>query len=472
VLSDARGVANGSSLDADVCLVGAGAAGITIARQLRESGLQVVLLESGGFEPDEGTQALYRGDNKGHEYFSLDVSRLRYFGGTTNHWNGWCRPLDAIDLEERPEIPGSGWPVRHGELAPWYDVAAELVQLQDFSIDASGREPDSRLPLDSSHVASQLYWYSAPTRFGEVYRRDLVAADNIALYLHANVVDISPSARPTVAVRTLSGRSFRVTSSVLVLCCGGIENARLLLSGRGGRGIGGRSVGRYFMEHPHVPVGTAVVDTEWAQSATYAASEDQATRGALVVADSVVRDRGLLRCSLTLDEFSGEHAKRADEVQSVVMSTDGRATQTVTVYARAEQSPDPDSRVALGRKRDRFGVPRPVLFWRLNDRDLHSIDASVEVVAQALGAAGVGRVRVNPGYRKTITGGQHHMGTTRMGADPATSVVDRDGLVHGTDALYVAGSSVFPTVGFANPTLTICALAARLADHLESTLAS
>jgi choline dehydrogenase-like flavoprotein len=226
------------------------------------------------------------------------------------------------------------------------------------------------------------------------------------------------------------------------------------------------------MEHPHVPVGTAVVDTEWAQAATYAASEDQATRGALVVADSVVRDRGLLRCSLTLDEFSGEHAKRADEVQSVVMSTDGRATQTVTVYARAEQSPDPDSRVALGRKRDRFGVPRPVLFWRLNDRDLHSIDASVEVVAQALGAAGVGRVRVNPGYRKTITGGQHHMGTTRMGADPATSVVDRDGLVHGTDALYVAGSSVFPTVGFANPTLTICALAARLADHLESTLAS
>ena len=260
MLIDARGVASGSSLDTDVCLVGAGAAGITIARELRDSGLRVMLLESGGFRPDERTQALYRGDNEGREYFPLDECRLRYFGGTTNHWSGWCRPLDAIDLEERPEIPGTGWPVRFSELARWYDVAAELVQIRDFSIDASRREPAARLPLDSSHVVTQLFWFSPPTRFGEVYRRDLVEADNIELYLHANVVDISPAARPMAVVRTLSGRSFRVTSSALVLCCGGIENARLLLSGRGEQGIGGNAVGRYFLEHPHVIVGAAAID--------------------------------------------------------------------------------------------------------------------------------------------------------------------------------------------------------------------
>jgi len=477
VLIDARDVGSGSSLDTDVCLVGAGAAGITIARQLRDSGLRVILLESGGFEPDERTQALYRGDNQGRTYFPLDESRLRYFGGTTNHWEGWCRPLDPIDLEERPEIPGTGWPIRYGELAQWYPRAAELVQLQDFSIYASRREPASRLPLDSSYVQTALFLYSPPTRFGSVYRRELVAADNIALYLNANVVDISPSAQSTVVVRTLSGRSFRVTSSALVLCCGGIENARLLLSARDGQGIGGGAVGRYFMEHPHAPVGTAVVHIDPAQAATYATAlppefRRDGTRGALVVADPAVRDRGLLRCSLTVGAFSGEHGERVDEVQSVAMSTDRRATQTMSLVARTEQSPDPESRVVLGRARDRLGVRRPVLFWRLNERDLHSIEASLEVVAQALGAAGVGRLRVNPGYRDTISGGRHHMGTTRMGADPATSVVDSDCLVHGTSSLYVAGSSVFPTVGFANPTLTICALAARLADHLERTLAA
>ena len=230
------------------------------------------------------------------------------------------------------------------------------------------------------------------------------------------------------------------------------------------------------MDHPHTPIGTAVVEMDAAQAATYAVSEGQATRGWLVVADSVVRDRGLLRCSMTLDDPNffehTDHGERVDEVQSVMASAERRETQLLTVYARSEPSPNPESRVVLGRERDRLGVRRPVLSWRLNDRDFRSIEASLEVLAQALGAAGVGRLRVNPRYRETIKGGEHQMGTTRMGQDPATSVVDRDCRVHGTDALYVAGSSVFPTVGCANPTLTICALAARLADHLDDTLAA
>jgi choline dehydrogenase-like flavoprotein len=255
----------------------------------------------------------------------------------------------------------------------------------------------------------------------------------------------------------------------VVLCCGGIENARLLLSARGGQGIGGKAVGRYFMEHPHVPAATAAIDLDSEQEGTYASGS---TRGALVVADAVVRDRGLLRCSLSLDEFWGDGDERANEVQSIVMSGERRATRIMTLVARSEQSPNPESRVVLSRERDELGVPRAVLFWRLTDRDFDSIDASLEVVAQALGAAGIGRVRVNPGYREAVGEGLHHMGTTRMGKDPATSVVDRDGLVHGTTAVYVAGSSVFPTCGWGNPTITICALAARLADHLKRTVAA
>ena len=102
MLSDARTVSSGTALDYDVCIVGAGAAGITVAVELMGTPVRVCLLESGGLVPDQATQQLYRGQSVGHAYYPLDVPRLRYFGGTTNHWSGDCRPLERSDLGRAP----------------------------------------------------------------------------------------------------------------------------------------------------------------------------------------------------------------------------------------------------------------------------------------------------------------------------------------------------------------------------------
>ena len=151
-----------------------------------------------------------------------------------------------------------------------------------------------------------------------------------------------------------------------------------------------------------------------------------------------------------------------------------RAGRTGALYTRSEQSPNPDSRVTLSDQRDRFGLPRAKLTWRLNSLDKLTVRKSVELIAQEFERLHIGRVtpdrwlvsddRTWPDF---VRGGYHHLGTTRMGSNPRTSVVNSDCRVHGLANLYVAGSSVFPTGSHVNPTLTITALALRLAQHLK-----
>ena len=118
----------GRHLQYDVCVIGAGAAGITVTRALRRTGTSIGLLESGGFDFDDDTQALYQGTTTssilGRGY--LTSTRLRYFGGTTNHWNGMCRPLDESDFIVRPWVPHSGWPITAADLAPFYRQASAV----------------------------------------------------------------------------------------------------------------------------------------------------------------------------------------------------------------------------------------------------------------------------------------------------------------------------------------------------------
>ncbi len=483
MLSDARDLGDGESLEADVCVVGAGAAGITLARELRGSGLRIVMLESGGLEPDDEVQGLYAGEVAGREYFDLDVTRLRYFGGSTNHWHGWCRPLEPIDLEARDAVPESGWPIAYDELAAHYERAQDICELGPFAYggDDWAEAADAQvLPLASDRLSTQAWQFSPPTRFGQAYRDDIAGADDVACYLHANLVDLEVDGERvrTVRAATLDGTAFTVEAEVVVLATGGIENARLLLASRAGRGIGGDAVGRYFTEHPHLRAGVALVPRNERLLGWYLEQveiERVAVRAALAPSDEVVRSEGLVRASVWFDPWKDRPQPPSEEIERIgrlASAVGAPETRPVEVYVRSEQAPNPDSRVRLGGERDALGLPRPVLEWRLRDLDTSSVRRSLEIVGEELGAAGLGRVflRSAVGDEPDISGGHHHMGTTRMGEDPSTSVVDADGRLHGTDNLYVAGSSVFPSAGFANPTLTVVALALRLAGHLGEEL--
>jgi choline dehydrogenase-like flavoprotein len=147
------------------------------------------------------------------------------------------------------------------------------------------------------------------------------------------------------------------------------------------------------------------------------------------------------------------------------------------IRAVVEPVPDPSSRVTLSRERDVLGLPRVRLEWRLGELERMSLESLHRILREEVDRARLGQVELSlsdtwTGWPATLSGGGHHIGTTRMNRDPKQGVVDEHGRVHGVSNLFVAGSSVFPTAGYANPTLTLLALTLRLADHLKGRLTS
>lgn len=532
---DARSLPDGRRLDTDLCVVGAGAAGIALARRLADAPFRVTLLESGGLEFDEATQALCRGDNVGFPYYPLDAVRLRYFGGTTNHWAGTCRPLEPIDFESRAWVPRSGWPFDKARLDPYYANAQALCQLGDYDYDPAAWEAISgpRLPLDDQRVVTAMFQLSPPTRFGSVYRADVEHAPSVTTFLFANatevVTDVYGSRVTELRCATLAGNRFSVSARAFVLATGAIENARLLLASRsvraGGVGNDHDQVGRCFMEHLSLPAGVLVLSDPGAPMGLYETRADDQRRprdqapgrGFLALAPAAQRDERLLNARVYLlpvrelealdatsdglasiealgEGFGGGDAlgDLGPHVERIVRHLDdvimrgyrgwfrrSRPFKAFYLYQHMEHAPNPDSRVALAAETDALGQPRAQLDWRFSELERRTLRHSVEILAAELGRIGLGRVRAAatdvetgwPSPYRGLRGAWHQMGTTRMSDDPRLGVVDADARVHGTANLYVAGSSVFPTSGYTNPTLTLVALALRLADHLRERLA-
>lgn len=506
MLLDARTVPRGTVLRTDVCVVGAGAAGITLARSLAiHTKLNVVLLESGGFALDKATTALYEGDVTGDPYFGLTATRLRLFGGTTNHWRGQCRPLDAIDLERRSWIPDSGWPIAREELDPFYERAHLVVQLGPYNYDVdwwNQHYATGPAQLTGATLATTMYQYaSKPTKFAGNYRASVVGNPQITTVTWANVVDITaPEGGRSVdgvEVATLSGNRFRVEPLVVVVAVGGIETPRLLLNSTAhSKGLGNDNdlVGRYFTEHVHLPVGNLLLNNVRKLSPLYSPGfrplqraipgQDlprySHIRGALTLTPEAIRRHELMHFAATLDEDDGRGVSKdsVDGTRVGVFQSDlrgGAPTAQATLFCRSEQSPNPDSRIALTGERDALGQRRVALHWKLGSDDRARLQASFDLMAQELGRTGFGRFRMQQGAgdiaHSRVKGGNHQLGTARMHRSPRKGVVDADGRVHGVSNCYVAGGAVFPTGGFTNPTLTIIALTLRLADHLGRTLA-
>lgn len=262
---DARSISNDETLNTDICIVGAGAAGITLAHEFAGQSVRVTVLEAGGFEYTQETQDLNAGGNIGLPYFPLAVSRLRYFGGTTNHWGGTCRPFDELDFEARPWVPNSGWPFPKSELDSHYDRAEDICHLSshEWSTDYwLAQDRFDPLPLSDERLITRVAQIvkTSSRRFAQNYRDELERAANITVYLNANITNLeTDEAVGTVTqaqVATLSGNRFGVQAKLFILAAGAVENARLLLlsNQRQPAGLGNQHdrVGRFFMEHPRL----------------------------------------------------------------------------------------------------------------------------------------------------------------------------------------------------------------------------
>ncbi len=537
------GSSGAGEFSADLVIIGAGAAGITLARAFANTRTSVLLLESGGLERDENQQDLYKGSQPGLQALPLHVSRLRYFGGSTNHWAGWTRPLEAEDFASRKDWPESGWPITRSTLDAHYPAAAKLAELGPTAFDdlgfwqrQKGGAQLKALPLQNDRLRTALFQVSPPVRFGERYRQELAAAHNISVLLGANVLELQPDKQAAgsglrvgkLVATTDAGRHINITGKQFVLAVGGIETPRILLSSTkmhpNGAGNEHDLVGRYFQDHPWL---TTCAVVRYGSASTQPANwplyfDTTALAGAKVfgaltpnparaieagiggfrmwLKPNLVSTQGLDALRRTYAELAaGKLPERlGEQVGSMLADWDVIANSAyktafktnkdlldvgagkisgLSLDLNFEQRPRLDSRVTLTKDVDRFGVRRVAVDWRLGEDDRLTATTALQWAAEAFGQIGLGRTRITHDLLKgkpwpaEMTGSSHHMGTARMAALPEKGVVNADGRVHSVANLYIAGSAVFPTSGYANPTLTIVALALRLAEHLKGKLA-
>jgi choline dehydrogenase-like flavoprotein len=532
MIIDARRLIEATDIRGSIAIIGGGAAGVTLALELAEQFKDVLLLESGATDLEKETQDLYDGKLFGHTQPDLRISRLRFLGGSTNHWGGLCFRLDPIDFEHLPDRSYSGWPFGFATLTPFYDRACRYCEIDAFedgpSVDTTigrlfeGSELTESL-LEGSGFQFTEFRYSR-TKFGQRYLAQLSSSDRIKLYLNANVIDIvaneSKRAIQSLEVRTLNGCKLTVRAVAFILCCGGIENARILLNctRQFADGLGNQYdlVGRFFMDHLGA---NGLIVPQSKIHGLDAFLRMKRTRVGLMNSAQTVRQPGRRGCSLFIDPtYPADKAEWiiADAMQSRAY----RALQQIVQYAKhgslapdfgkdgcavleepqevarvlyhrlrtrlgfivpksiwvameGEQSPNPASRVSLSEEVDALGMRRPVLNWQIDPVDGRNLYQAAMELARCVGRVGLGRMYVDldPGDELLkIQSTYHHMGTTRMHDDPRQGVVDQHCAMHGLSNFYIAGSSVFPTSGRSNPTLTIVALAIRLADHLKRTV--
>ncbi|MCE7032686.1 GMC family oxidoreductase [Lysobacter sp. GX 14042] len=550
MIIDFRSGACPPRMEADLCIIGAGVAGLAIAREFIGTPLQVCVVESGGLQGTRRDQALYEGDSIGSPELDPASCRMRAFGGSCNLWGGGCVPLDGVS--PRDWVPHSGWPLSHAELVPYYRRALSFCGLEGHEPGENGflsRPATPLLPLDPEVLVNHVT-ADSPVLPGEAYRQELERAGNVRVLLHANLLELEAEADGTsiraARLGTLDGHGARVHARQYVLACGGIENARLLLLSDsvvpGGLGNRHDLVGRYFMDHPSGRLGT--IRTRTPEAICLATGAPPTTRpgpaaaeiclspriqhqqrilGARVrpfmVEEAVPRGiQALRQLRATLrpagrDESSalrqrlstrrnGEPGPAStapaprgqlpilairtvlgigDIGAAAIRRASGRpsvASNRVDLVGFFEQAPNPDSRVLLGRQLDALGQRKVCIDWRLDelDRRTHRIAARLfgDELARICGGSFVMEPWLEADHVGSLplTGTAHHLGTTRMADDPRQGVVDRDCRVHGIDNLHIAGSSVFPTGGWAFPTFAIIAMALRLADRLHGQLAA
>jgi choline dehydrogenase-like flavoprotein len=491
---DARSVPAGSTIETDLAIIGGGPAGISLALALANTPIRMVLLESGGTKPDAATQNLYAGAETGIRYIPLAATRLRYLGGCSNHWGGWCRPLDPVDFEKRDWFAHSGWPFPRRAIEPYYARAQSLVEAGPFIYDEParwGKNLGAPLRLGPGGLYTTFFQFSKqrdsvlPTHFGERYADDLTRIPNLDLYLHANVTGLrlAKNARQLdrLDIATLSGNHFTVKPKIAVVATGGIETPRLLLASNDvmttGLGNTYDLVGRFFADHP-IPGQTATLVIFDGRLAPYYQLAQAANgvnfRAAFAPTNAYRQARGVADSLATVEgEVQLDSTGRAAVAETAALfGVDASGARCFTLGCGMEIAPDPDRRLTLAREKDALGMPRLKLDMRISDTDFLQYRNTLKELSRQLLVARTGMIRIlhttRTEWLSVMDWGNHHMGTTRMHDDPRHGVVDANSKVHGVSNLYIAGSAVFPTYGASNPTLNLIALVLRMADHLRT----
>jgi choline dehydrogenase-like flavoprotein len=563
---DASKFENGTEIISDVCIIGAGPAGVTAAREFLTKEFTVSLLESGGHAYNHEIQMLSKGEHSGDINEEQESTHLRQIGGTANNWilqmtddeYGYrYTPLDEIDFERRDYIPNSGWPIKKTDLDPYYArVHASCgIGHYDYSADYWARGRFRPIPFNGDKVYNSVFTFGPTKKFTKEFPAEITSSSNVTLYYHATVVELLCSvdggAVTTAVVRMFDGKEIYFKAKQFIITSNALQTPRLLLNSTKTHpnGIGNQhdNVGRYFMDHNLVPCGlfypkdpsiinelgfydmqgvdgTTVLGrislnpevmekfqlrnlavmlfpTTWNQHDLDAMRSVNVFR---LMPHQIYTIRFPIELAKHIFDLLREPITLARHLRNVVrgrkrlvraiyerarfgipiflglgrggwsrISNNQRKYDHLEILAIVEQSPNPNNRVTVTTEKDALGCPKAKLHYICAKEDIESVKRAQQLVGEALVETGLGHYQppeIPAEVMKTATGLHHMLGTTRMSDDPKNGVVDRDCRVHGMRNLFIAGSAVFSTGSYANPTLTNLALSVRVSDKVISLL--
>ncbi|GAB4181442.1 MAG: GMC family oxidoreductase [Wenzhouxiangellaceae bacterium] len=478
-------IATGTELSAQVCVIGSGPAGITAAWELQKAGKKVILIEGGrNFANDFRASwpdkvLMYNGQAEGlfatnepnflilpfQGHTTPAWERERVYGGTSTHWGGQSRPLNPITFKARPGY--AGWPIDRTDLDPFYAKAAALCKLHgdDFSAEYWAKELQAEV-TDLSGFETDMYQFIGG-QFLNFATRDFnggtIGDSDAEVIVNANLLEIEhqQGSVSKLHVASMSDGScpqpqtrFTIKADAYVLACGAVANARQLLLSNVGNEYD--LVGRYFMCHPLSQNGVIRITSPYLNYDQSRLMNGQTPTGQWRDANGVT--------------VTGRFVATPDEVTRLGIGQCWFWAGGGQYYF--EMAENPDSRVTLADTKDPvFGQPQTRIDWQLSPRDQQTYEQNTALFKKAVNQLG-GDVSY-PDWetvKSQLVVNGHHIGTTRMASEAKNGVVDANLKVHSQDNLYVAGSSVFPCTGIANPTFTIITLSIRLAEHLDQTL--
>jgi choline dehydrogenase-like flavoprotein len=515
--------ADPADLLADVCVIGAGAAGFACAKSLLAAGIKVLILEGGLERFDAAAADIHKSEVRGFPHTGIHEARERIVGGTTTKWGGQGLPFMAEDFAVRKHVELSGWPISLEELMPYYKKAESVLGTDvtvPYDYQPWRHSGITVPPLKGSGLEFFVTKWCRVPNFALQHGPAVRDSAEIKLLYNASVVELLPNTQKTavdaVKIRSLGGREGLVKARFFIAAGGAIESVRLFLNsvqfGPYGPGNAGKKAGHYFQDHVAAVVGQIIpasrshfqnlFDPFYRRGFKYfprlrldpaMADKQGILHASAQVVFSAEGDDPLLKAKQVLASIRKKEA--IDKYRELTKLANpcnlwritlallrwkiGRRGSSpkrgpIWLEIHSEQEPSFESMIKLNDQQDAMGMRRVSLQWHISSMTVRTIQETARLVSSEFKAAGIAEVKLEPwvdgpaaNATKWMADVFHQAGGLRMSDSDQEGVVDRDCKVFGVSNLYVASSAVFPTSSFSNPTMTTIALSIRICDTIK-----
>jgi choline dehydrogenase-like flavoprotein len=516
---DLEDVPSETRFESEICVIGAGIAGLLLSEKLAGYGFRVHLLEAGGIDLEQRSQDLYKSEMRGVFHRGTTEGRFRTFGGASTRWGGQVLSYPEEVFQNRELLGHIGWPISESDIRAYYPEIFKIMGVNDLPFTDEFLERfGTREALHSPDVRIRFSKFAPfPKRnLAETVGKQCLASDRITVFFHANAVSVDLDQKgdeiKSVTVRNYQGVQYSFKAREYIICTGTIEASRLLLSSTSIHpcGVGNLTdqVGRYF--HDHVTARALLIGEQskaifskyfspYYVKNTLHSPKLEATvslqkrlnlpeiMAQFFIHEPNDNEFALLRRTLVDLQRREISFKTVGQLplflsgaaqMAFALKIRGRRIISrragITLNIETEQKPRSDSRIQISDEVNCLGIPKTIVDWKISEEEGEAMRRYASAVDQFLRSLGMTQLEWNPGPLDDSqtwiqAGGDilHPMGGTRMGTSPDNSVVDKNLRVHGVNNLFVASCSVFPSGGSSNPTFTMMALARRLADFLK-----